>query len=139
MSYPNVIEEINSHSYDIAMSPSPSMNQIKSAYFYRTLHVPATLLCCPAKNEKTICNGGSDNINHKKIQIAVLKGSSYESVAKELFPHIKLLSSQRLLRILAPLLTMQPFFGKSKKPSPGRCATAITASSSPNPPWAGIP
>jgi Na+/H+-dicarboxylate symporter/ABC-type amino acid transport substrate-binding protein len=91
LSYPNLIDELNNRSYDIAMS-AVTINEprLKALTFTESYMTPRLCFVVPEKLRKRFATIDSINEN-SKIQIAVLKGSSFEAVAKELFPSKKLI------------------------------------------------
>lgn len=92
LTYENLIDELNNRSYDIAMS-AITINEprLKALTFTESYMSPRLCFIVPAKIKKLFETIEAINENHKKVQIAVLKGSSYQAAAKELFPNIKLL------------------------------------------------
>lgn len=91
LSYENVIQELDDRSYDIAMS-AITINEprLKALTFTESYMSPRLCFVVPARLRKQFATIESISENQKRIQIAVLKGSSYEGAAKELFPNIKL-------------------------------------------------
>ncbi len=86
LNYENLTEELNKGSYDIAMSAvSITEPRLKALTFTNSYMSPKLCLVVPENLRKGFSNIESINDN-PKIQIAVLKGSSFESTAKELFP-----------------------------------------------------
>jgi ABC-type amino acid transport substrate-binding protein len=85
LNYYNLIEELNDQYYDIAMS-AVTINEarLKALTFTESYISPQLVLVVQEKMKKQFANIDAV-IENKKYQIAVLKGSSYEAVAKELF------------------------------------------------------
>lgn len=91
MSYENLIDELDNRSYDIAMS-AITINEprLRALTFTAPYMSPRICFLAPGKIRKQFQN--IDDINQNdKIQIAVLGGSAYESIARELFPQKKLI------------------------------------------------
>lgn len=87
MTYSNAIKELNSHSYDIAMSAlSINEERLKELSFTAPYQEPE-LVFITAKKNKNRFKSLSSFKNDPHLSIAVLKGSSYEKLAKELFPN----------------------------------------------------
>jgi Na+/H+-dicarboxylate symporter/ABC-type amino acid transport substrate-binding protein len=91
MHYDSLIEELNNGSYDIAMS-AVTINEprLKGLTFTSAYMSPRLCFVVPLKMKKQFTSVGNIQQNDQ-IEIAVLKGSAYESIARELFPHNKLL------------------------------------------------
>ena len=86
MNYDRVDQELNSYQYDIAMSAlSINEKRLKSISFTNIYFSPKIVLVVDQKMRNSFKTLQAIQENHK-IQIAVLKGSSYEAVAKEFFP-----------------------------------------------------
>ncbi len=86
MNYDRVDQELNSYQYDIAMSAlSINEKRLKSIAFTNIYFSPKIVLVVDQKMRNSFKTLQAIQENHK-IQIAVLKGSSYEAVAKEFFP-----------------------------------------------------
>ncbi len=84
--YPTLIEELNSHLYDIAMS-AVSINEKRLKALTFTEPYVCARLCFIVQEKMKKSFSSIQSINKVKgIKIAVLKGSSFEVVAKELFP-----------------------------------------------------
>ncbi|MBX9922563.1 MAG: cation:dicarboxylase symporter family transporter [Rhabdochlamydiaceae bacterium] len=86
MTYANVIKELKSNTYDIAMSAlSINEERLKSLAFTNPYLEPKLVFVTIAKNKNKFKSLGAiqDNTN---ISIAVLKGSSYEKLVGEYFP-----------------------------------------------------
>lgn len=86
MTYENVIGELNERLYDIAMS-AVTINdaRLRTLTFTRTYQSPRIIIVVQEKGKKLFRTIDSINEN-TKIKIAVLRGSSYEPLARELFP-----------------------------------------------------
>jgi Na+/H+-dicarboxylate symporter/ABC-type amino acid transport substrate-binding protein len=86
MTYANLVQEINSGQYDIAMSAvSINEKRLKFLNFTESYITPRLCFVVQDKVRKYFATIESVN-NNKKIRLAVLKGSSFEQTAKELFP-----------------------------------------------------
>jgi Na+/H+-dicarboxylate symporter/ABC-type amino acid transport substrate-binding protein len=87
LNYEKLINELNQSSYDIAMSAvTVNENRLKALTFTTPYMMPRLCLVVPKKLRKKLSTLQSINENNH-VQIAVLKGSSFEAKAKELFPH----------------------------------------------------
>ncbi len=91
MTYGNVIKELKGNFYDIAMS-SVSINEerLKSISFSSSYIEPEFVFLTSSKEKKHFSSLPYVK-EHANLSIAVLKGSSFENVAKELFPNHKIL------------------------------------------------
>ncbi len=91
MNYAHIIEELKAGIYDIAMS-SVTINEtrLKSLCFTEAYMSPRLAFVVREKMRKYFTTIESIQEN-SKIKIAVLKGSSFETVAKELFPNKELI------------------------------------------------
>lgn len=86
LSYQNLIHELNDRSYDIAMSAvTVNETRLKTLTFTDSYLSPRLCFVTSEKARKLFTSIPSIKEN-KKIQIAVLQGSAYEAIAKELFP-----------------------------------------------------
>lgn len=86
MTYSGVIKELKSNSYDIAMSAlSINEERLKSISFTQSYLKPDLVFVTLSKNKRKFRSLRSIQEN-KQLSIAVLKGSSYEKIAKEQFP-----------------------------------------------------
>ena len=91
MDYENLIEELRSGAYDIAMSAvTVNETRLKSLNFTSAYLTPRLVFVVPEKMRKHFATIDAIHEN-KKLKIAVLKGSSFEVVAKELFPNKELI------------------------------------------------
>jgi ABC-type amino acid transport substrate-binding protein len=86
LDYHQIVQELNENYYDIAMSAvTVNESRLKSLMFTEPYISPRLVLVVQEKMRKQFKN--IDNIiTNKKIKIAVLKGSSFETTAKEIFP-----------------------------------------------------
>lgn len=86
MTYENIIQELNDRSYDIAMS-AVTVNEprLKALTFTQSYMSPRLCFVVQEKMRKLFASIDQITLN-PHIKIAVLKGSSYEATAKELFP-----------------------------------------------------
>lgn len=86
MNYANLIEELRTGVYDIAMSAvTVNETRLKSLNFIAAYLTPRLVFVVHEKMRKHFRTIDAIQEN-KKIKIAVLRGSSFESLAKELFP-----------------------------------------------------
>ncbi len=91
LTYQNLIGELNDRSYDIGMSAvTINENRLRALTFTDSYLTPRLCFVVPEKMRKLFASITSIKEN-KKIQIAVLKGSAYEAIAKELFPNKNLI------------------------------------------------
>ena len=82
----NLVDELNADKYDIAMSAiSVNEERLKKISFTSPYMLPK-LVFVTTENKKKIFSSLDSVENNLKLKIAVLKGSSYESIAKEYFP-----------------------------------------------------
>lgn len=87
LTYENLSEELNDRYYDIAMSAvTVNEKRLKSLLFTEPYISPRLILVVKEKMRKSFSNIDKV-IENKKFKIAVLKGSSFEAYAKEIFPH----------------------------------------------------
>lgn len=87
MSYGSVTKELKNYSYDIAMSAiSVNEERLKSLSFTKPYLQPSYVFVTSDTNKKTFSNLDLVQQN-PKLKIGVLKGTSYEMIARELFPH----------------------------------------------------
>lgn len=89
--YNQLIEELNDQVYDIAMAAvTINESRLKALSFTQPYLEPSLVLIVKEKMKKHFST--LDTIHENpKIKIAVLKGSSFEVAAKELFPNNKIL------------------------------------------------
>jgi ABC-type amino acid transport substrate-binding protein len=86
LNYDHLIEELNSHYYDIAMSAvTINTTRLKALTFSYPYLSPRLVLVVKEKMRKKFANIDTV-IENKKFKIAVLKGSSFEEAVKEVFP-----------------------------------------------------
>ncbi len=86
MTYAGVIKELKSNSYDIAMSAlSVNETRLKSVAFTQSYLEPELVFVTLSRGKRKFKSLIAIQEN-KKLSIAVLKGSSYEKLAKEYFP-----------------------------------------------------
>jgi Na+/H+-dicarboxylate symporter/ABC-type amino acid transport substrate-binding protein len=90
LNYENMVEELGNHNYDIAMSAvTINESRLKALTFTESYISPRLVFVVQEKMRRLFSN--IDTIlENKKIKIAILKGSSYEAVAKEIFPNMEL-------------------------------------------------
>lgn len=89
--YHDLINELNDHRYDIAMS-SISINETRLKALTFTEPYLCAKFCFVVQEHMKKTFSTIDSIyKDKRIKIAALKGSSFETVAKELFPQIPLI------------------------------------------------
>lgn len=91
MTYENIIDELNDRSYDIAMS-AVTVNEprLKALTFTQSYMSPRLCFVVREKVRKQFATIDQITLN-SAIKIAVLKGSSYEATARELFPEKELI------------------------------------------------
>lgn len=89
--YQNMTTELNKHSFDIAMS-AVTVNEarLKRVTFTNTYLSPRLVFVVEDQMRKKFATLEAV-LENPKIEIAVLKGSSFESYARELFPHKKII------------------------------------------------
>lgn len=86
MTYQNITQEINSRLYDIAMSAvSINESRLQALNFTESYMTPRLCFVVQEKMRKVFSTIESVS-NNKNFRLAVLKGSSFETTAKELFP-----------------------------------------------------
>jgi len=91
MSYPGLATQLNGNLYDIAMS-AVTINELrlKALTFTEPYMSPRLCFVTQEKMRKVFATINSVSGNDK-IQLAVLKGSSFEAAARELFPNKNLI------------------------------------------------
>lgn len=91
MTYANVIQELQSGLYDVAMS-SLSINEerLRNLSFTDPYLNPEFVFITPPQNRKLFTSLLSIK-SDPSLSIAVLKGTSYETIARELFPLHKII------------------------------------------------
>jgi Na+/H+-dicarboxylate symporter/ABC-type amino acid transport substrate-binding protein len=91
LNYDHLIEELGNRDYDIAMS-AVTINEprLKALTFSQPYLSPRLVLVVQEKMRKKFSNIDTV-IEKKKFKIAVLKGSSFEAAANEVFPNKELI------------------------------------------------
>lgn len=88
LNYPFIVSELASGYYDIAMTAvSVTEQRLKSLTFTVPYMMPRYCFVVNAE-KKQLFSSLESFYREKKIKLVVLKGSSFESLAKELFPQI---------------------------------------------------
>ncbi len=92
MTYANMIQELEEGLYDIAMSAvSVNENRLKNLSFTQSYLNPQFIFVTTNSHKKEFSSLDSIKSN-PHLSIAVLKGTSHETAAKELFPRHKIVS-----------------------------------------------
>ena len=87
MTYASVTKELKANTYDIGMSAiSVTEGRLKSLSFTQSYLQPELIFVTLNKNKRKLKSLAAIQEN-KNLSIAVLKGSSYEKMAKEYFPN----------------------------------------------------
>jgi ABC-type amino acid transport substrate-binding protein len=96
MNYQRITEELNTGLYDIAMSAvSITEARLKQISFTKAYMTPRLVFVVPEKKQ-TLFSSLESVMKNDRLSIAVLKGTSFELLAKELFPnHPLILISDR--------------------------------------------
>lgn len=91
MDYHHLVAELDGGQYDIAMSAvTVNEHRLKALSFTQPYETARLCLVVPEKMRKKFSSMDAIYEN-KNIQIAILKGSSYETTVKELFPNKKII------------------------------------------------
>lgn len=92
LNYSHLIEELNEKKYDIAMSAiSITEHRLKYLSFSKSYLTPRFVFVVKEQKKKQFQHL-EDVLSNPFIEIAVLKGSSYEHTVRELFPHHKIIT-----------------------------------------------
>lgn len=131
LSYNELGQQLDENLYDIGMAAiTISEHRLKEMTFTQPYMQPKIILITKEKERKLFSD--LEMIQEDPLlNLAVLKGSAFERLAKELFPTKKSFSSKVMMTLFCSQ-KKQPSYGKNKKGSPGCSLTGDIAWFSPH-------